>query len=359
FVYNVAERGGEAGRYVHFGVTSYDVIDTALALLLRRSLDQILRSLSSLTEVVRERAREHANTPMIGRTHGVHAEPITFGFKLAGWYAELQRTLERLHSCREEISVGKIAGAVGVHGVLGPEVEEEVCRLLGLKPDPAPTQIVARDRLAHLMGVLATVAGTLEKIATELRNLQRTEILEVQEEFVSGQTGSSAMPHKRNPWMSETVCGLARVVRGNALAVLETVSTWHERDLTNSSVERIVLPDTFHLLDFMLQRLTKILVNLKVFPKRMTENIWRTRGLVFSEHVMTALVRKGLSREEAYRLVQRNASKAWEGEDFQACLKKDPEVLGYLSAKEIEACFDLEHHLRHVQHTLKQLNIVE
>ncbi len=359
FVRNVEENVGEHGRYVHFGVTSYDIIDTALALLLRQSLDQLLRSLESLQHAVRDLAREHRHTPMIGRTHGVHAEPITFGFKLAGWHAELERAYERLHQCREEISVGKIAGAVGVYGVLDPRVEEEVCRLLGLKPDPAPTQIVARDRLAHLMGVLATLAGTLEKIATELRNLQRTEILEVQEEFGTGQTGSSAMPHKRNPWMSETVCGLARVVRGNALAVLETISTWHERDLTNSSVERIVLPDTFHLLDFMLRRLTQIVKNLKVFPQRMQENLVRTRGLVFSEHILMALVQKGLSREEAYRLVQRNSARAWEGEDFQECLLADKDVRAHLSEEEIRKCFDLSHHLRHVSHVLQRAGICE
>ncbi|MCL6623231.1 MAG: adenylosuccinate lyase [Fimbriimonadales bacterium] len=357
FVRNVEETVGEHGRYVHYGVTSYDIIDTALALLLRQSLDQLLRSLQSLQKAIREVAQEHADTPMVGRTHGVHAEPITFGFKLAGWHAELERAGERLRQCREEISVGKIAGAVGVYGVLDPRVEEEVCRLLELKPDPAPTQIVARDRLAHLMGVLATLAGTLEKIATELRNLQRTEILEVQEEFGSGQTGSSAMPHKRNPWMSETVCGLARVVRGNAMAVLETVSTWHERDLTNSSVERIVLPDTFHLLDFMLQRLTHIVKNLKVFPARMKENLKRTKGLVFSEHVLMALVQKGLSREEAYRLVQRNSAKAWEGEDFQQCLLSDQEVLSHLSEEEIKRCFDLSHHLRNVPYVLRRTGI--
>ncbi|HET6645594.1 MAG TPA: adenylosuccinate lyase [Fimbriimonadales bacterium] len=357
FVRNMAETAGGPGKYIHYGVTSYDVIDTALALMLRASVDQLLRSSKELRFEVARLAREHARTPMIGRTHGIHAEPITFGFKLAGWHAELLRNEARLTACREEISVGKVSGPVGVHGVGGPKVEEEVCRILDLKPDPASTQIVARDRHASLINAVAVLGASLERFATELRNLQRTEILEVQEAFGSGQTGSSAMPHKRNPWNSETVCGLARILRGNAQAMMESVATWHERDLTNSSVERIVFPDTFHLADFMLKRLTAILRGLQVFPERMMKNLRRMGDLVFSEHVMVGLVSKGMAREDAYKVAQRNASKAWDGADFRSSIESDPDVSSRLSAKEIDECFDLSHHLRFVEHTLQAAGI--
>jgi adenylosuccinate lyase len=358
FVRNMAETAGEPGKYIHFGVTSYDVIDTALALMLRDSVEVLVRSAQALRGEIARLAKEHARTPMIGRTHGIHAEPITFGFKLAGWHAEMIRHEERLRRCRDDVSVGKVSGPVGVHGVCGPEVEAEVCRLLGVSPDPASTQIVSRDRHATLLNALAVFGASLERFATELRNLQRTEILEVQEAFGSGQTGSSAMPHKRNPWNSETVCGLARLLRGNAHAMVESVATWHERDLTNSSLERIVFPDSFHLADFMANRLTAILKGLQVFPENMEANLRKMGDLVFSEHIMVALVGKGMLREDAYKVAQRNASKAWEGKDFRASVEADSDVTSRLSADEVAECFDLEHHLRHVEHTLRAAGVV-
>jgi adenylosuccinate lyase len=358
FVRNMAETAGDSGKYIHFGVTSYDVIDTALALMLRRSLDVLIRSAQELRTEIARIAKEHADTPMIGRTHGIHAEPITFGFKLAGWHAEMLRHEDRLRRSREEISVGKVSGPVGVHGVCGPEVEAEVCRLLNLTPDPASTQIVSRDRHASLLNALAVYGASLERFATELRNLQRTEILEVQEAFGSGQTGSSAMPHKRNPWNSETVCGLARLLRGNAHAMVESVATWHERDLTNSSLERIVFPDSLHLAHFMTLRMTAILKGLQVFPENMEANLRKMGDLVFSEHIMVALVGKGMLREDAYKVAQRNASKAWEGEDFRTAVGADPDVASRLTREEVAECFDLQHHLRHVQHTLKASGVV-
>jgi adenylosuccinate lyase len=358
FVRNMAETAGDAGKYIHLGVTSYDVIDTALALMLRKSLDTLIRNAQALRKEVARLAKEHADTPMIGRTHGIHAEPITFGFKLAGWHAEMLRHEDRLRRSREEVSVGKVSGPVGVHGVCGPEVEAEVCRLLKLQPDPASTQIVSRDRHAAMLNALAVYGASLERFATELRNLQRTEILEVQEAFGSGQTGSSAMPHKRNPWNSETVCGLARILRANAHAMVESVATWHERDLTNSSLERIVFPDSFHLADFMTKRMTEILNGLQVFPDQMLANLQKMGDLVFSEHIMVALVGKGMLREDAYKVAQRNAAKAWEGADFRTSIKSDEDVTSRLSASEVAECFDLKHHLRHVGHTMKASGVL-
>lgn len=358
FVRNLSETAGPAGRWIHYGVTSYDVIDTALGMMLRDSCEVLLKSVEQLAQEIARHAKEHVHTPMIGRTHGIHAEPITFGFKLAGWHAELQRSHRRLTACTSEVAVGKVSGAVGIHAIASPELEAKVCEKLDLTPDEASTQIVSRDRLANLMNVLATLAASLERFATELRNLQRTEILEVQEEFASGQTGSSAMPHKRNPWNSETVCGLARVVRSNALAVLESVATWHERDLSNSSVERIVLPDTFHLVDFMLRRLTKILSGLQVNTENMSRNLRHMGDLVFSEHLMIALIAKGMSREDAYKVAQRNAAEAWAGSDFRKSVELDDEVKRLLSPRELDDCFSLERHLRHVEHTLRAAGIV-
>jgi adenylosuccinate lyase len=357
FVRNVEENVGPEGRYVHYGITSYDVVDTALALLLRDSCDQLLVRARRLAEVIARLAKEHKHTPMIGRTHGIHAEPITFGFKLAGWYDEMQRNLQRLQFAREMVSVGKVSGAVGIHANVDPRVEEYVCAKLGLKPAPASTQIISRDVHATYLSALAILAASLERFATELRNLQRTEILEVQEYFAPGQTGSSAMPHKRNPWNCETVSGLARVVRGYLIPALENIATWHERDLSNSSVERIILPDASILVDWMLWKLTDILEHLAVFPENMKRNMEKFGGLVFSEHVMLALVSKGLSREQAYKLVQRNAAKAWEGADFQQSLKQDEEVRRVLSEEEIDRCFDLQHHLRYLDVTFQRLGL--
>lgn len=352
FVRNLSENIGPEGRYVHLGVTSYDVIDTALAIMLRNSCDVLLESSHALAAEIRRLADEHAHTPEIGRTHGIHAEPITFGFKCANWYAELQRNISRLEQVRTEVAVGKVSGAVGIHAITSPEMENLVCERLGLTADPASTQIVNRDRHANFMNVLALLGAGLERIATELRNLQRTEILEVQEAFAAGQTGSSAMPHKRNPWNSETVCGLARLLRANAHAMLESVATWHERDLTNSSLERVIFPDSCHLADFMLKRLTTILKGLHVFPETMMANLRKMGDLVFSEHVMIALIHAGMSRESAYKVAQRNAAKAWEGHDFKTSVANDPDVVERLTPEKVEELFSLEHHLRHVDHTL-------
>lgn len=355
FVRNVAENVGEAGRWIHYGITSYDVVDTALALRLRQSTDLILRECEKLMSVIKRMAYQHKMTPQIGRTHGIHAEPITFGFKLCGWYAEMQRNVERIRFARKQINAGKVSGAVGIHANADPRVEAYVCNKLGLEPDSASTQIISRDRHAHLMSAFAILAGSLERFATEIRNLQRTEILEVQEAFSPGQTGSSAMPHKRNPWNSETVSGLARIVRANTLAMFETISTWHERDLTNSSIERIILPDTCTLIDWMLRKFTTILDGLVIFPERMKNNLELMGELPFSEHVMLALISKGLAREQAYQLVQRNAAKAWAGQAFLDCLLTDPEIRERLSEEEIRQCLDLEHHLRHIEVTYRQV----
>jgi len=357
FVRNLCENVGESGRWIHFGVTSYDVIDTALGMMLRDSCDVLLTSSGKLAEQIARLAREHKDTPMIGRTHGIHAEPITFGFKAANWHAELRRNMERLRRCRDEVAVGKVSGAVGIHAHTPPELERRVCELLGLKPDEASTQIVNRDRHANFLNTLALLGAGLERIATELRNLQRTEILEVQEAFASGQTGSSAMPHKRNPWNSETVAGLSRVLRGNAMAMLESVATWHERDLTNSSVERIVFPDSCQLADFMLNRLTTILSGLHVFKDNMSANLRKMGDLVFSEHLMMALIDKGMSREDAYKVAQRNAAKAWEGADFRKSVAEDADVRRLLSENEVADLFSLDHHLRNTGHTLKAAGI--
>lgn len=357
FVRNLSETTGPEGRYIHFGVTSYDVIDTALGIMLRNSCDVILASAAELQAQIARLAREHENTPCIGRTHGIHAEPITFGFKCANWYAELTRNIERVQQCRLDIAAGKVSGAVGIHAHTDPKLEARVCEILGLSPDPASTQIINRDRHAALMNSIAVMGAGLERIATELRNLQRTEILEVQEAFAAGQTGSSAMPHKRNPWNSETVCGLSRLLRANAHAMLESVATWHERDLTNSSLERIIFPDQCFLIDFMLNRLTNILSGLVVLPENMMANLTKMGDLVFSEHVMVALIGKGLSREAAYKVAQRNAALAWAGADFRGSVAADPDVTANLTPEEVEDLFSLPHHLGNASYTLEAVGI--
>lgn len=346
FVRNLDESIGPAGRWVHFGVTSYDVIDTALGMMMRDSCDVLLKSAGRLHDEISRLESEHAKTPMIGRTHGIHAEPITFGFKCASWREELERNISRLQDTREAVAFGKVSGAVGIHAHVSRELEARICTSLGLKAEPISTQIINRDRHAQFLNTLSLLGAGLERIATELRNLQRTEILEVQEAFGKGQTGSSAMPHKRNPWNSETVVGLARLLRANAHAMLESVATWHERDLTNSSLERIVLPDSCQLADFMLNRMASILQGLVVLPENMARNLRQMGDLVFSEHLMSALILSGLGRQEAYKIAQRNAAKSWDGEDFRSCVENDPDVKGRLTPEQLEAVFSLDHHLR-------------
>jgi adenylosuccinate lyase len=357
FVGAVLENLGPEGRYFHYGVTSYDVEDPALSFLLVAALDLILVELDALIEAVRDRAREHKYTPMMGRTHGIHAEPITLGFKLAVWLAEFQRGRERVLRARENIAYGKVSGAVGTHANIPPEVEASVCAQLGLQPAPVSTQILQRDRHAEVLLTLAILSASVEKYATEIRNLQRTEIRELEEGFAEGQRGSSAMPHKRNPALCEQLSGLARVVRGNVIPALENVVTWHERDLANSSVERVILPDTTSLVHYQLRTFTRIVRNMAVYPENMAANLEKMRGLIFSQQVMLALVEKGASREEAYKLSQSLAMQGWEGGDYRAAVRTHPEVRRYLSEAEIARCFDLEYHFKHLEHTFRQLGI--
>jgi len=349
FTTSVAERVGPAARWLHFGLTSSDVIDTALAIQMRESCDLILRDLDALSSAVRRRAEEHRRTVMIGRTHGVHAEATTFGLKLALWYAEIVRNATRLRHARATVNVGKLSGAVGTFGHLDPAIEAAVCRRLGVEPAPISSQIIQRDRHAELVSALAIAGASLEKFALEIRGLQRTEIGEVEEPFETGQKGSSAMPHKRNPIGCEQVCGLARLLRGNATAALENVALWHERDISHSSVERVILPDSFIILDHMLRRFTKIVSGMVVHPERMRENLQRSRGVVFSGTVLLELARKGVSREQAYQWVQRNAMRSFhEARDFKALLLEDAEVTAVMPPEEIEQAFDLDRQLRHV-----------
>ncbi len=349
FTTAVAEKVGPSARWLHFGLTSSDVIDTAQAIQMRESCDLIIKGIAALLEAVRERAAEHRRTPMIGRTHGVHAEPMTFGVKLALWYAELQRDLDRLLRAREVISVGKVSGAVGTFAHLDPEIESRVCERLGLQPAPVSSQVIQRDRHAELMAALAITAASLEKFALEIRGLQKTEIGEVEEPFGKGQKGSSAMPHKRNPIGCEQITGLARLLRANAMAAFENVALWHERDISHSSVERVILPDSFIALDHMLRRFTRIVRNMVVYAERMRENLERSRGVVFSGTVLLELARRGVSREQAYEWVQRNAMRSFaERMPFKALLLADQDLLKVLTPAEIERAFDLEDQLRNV-----------
>jgi adenylosuccinate lyase len=349
FVSNVAENIGPEGRWVHWGLTSSDVVDTALALLMKEACGLILDDVRALADAVKKRAHEHKTTPMIGRTHGVHAEPMTFGLKLALWWAELQRDLARLERARDAISVGKLSGAVGTFSHLPPEVEEEVCRRLGLTPAPVASQVLQRDRHAEVMGTLALTGASLEKFATEIRALQKTEVREVEEPFAEGQKGSSAMPHKRNPVGAEQVTGLARLLRGNALAALENVALWHERDISHSSVERVIIPDSFLALDHMLRRMTKIVSGLVVNAERMRGNLDSGRGLVFSGQLLLELTAKGMRREDAYKIVQTHAMEAWKTEgDFRARVASDAAVRAVMTDKDIDEVFRLERYLGHV-----------
>ncbi|MCI0435046.1 MAG: adenylosuccinate lyase, partial [Gemmatimonadetes bacterium] len=349
FTTAVTERVGASARWLHFGLTSSDVVDTAQALQMRAACDLILSDLTALQQAVRERAFEHRRTVMMGRTHGVHAEPMTFGLKLALWYAELSRALIRIERAREGIRVGKISGAVGTFAHLDPAIEAEVCQRLGLEPAPVSSQVIQRDRHAELLTALAITAASLEKFALEIRGLQKTEIGEVEEPFGKGQKGSSAMPHKRNPIGCEQIVGLARLLRGNAMAALENVALWHERDISHSSVERVILPDSFIALDHMLRRFTHIVSGLVVRPERMRENLERSRGVVFSGQVLVELARHGVAREQAYEWVQRNAMLSHDQQkDFRALLHADHDVTGVLSPAEIDLAFDLDVQLRNV-----------
>jgi adenylosuccinate lyase len=346
----VAENVGEAARFLHFGLTSYDVVDTAQGLRLRESADLILAGIDSLASVLKKRAYEHQRTLMVGRTHGVHAEPMTFGMKLALWYAEIRRSRERVARAREQIAVGKLSGAVGTFAHLPPDIEEKVCGKLGLRAAPISSQVLQRDRHAEMLSVLAILASSLDKIAVEIRSLQRTEIREVEEFFSEKQKGSSAMPHKRNPVLSENISGLARVIRANVQVALENIPLWNERDISHSSAERMILPESFILTDHLLRRATNILDRLIVYPERMRENLESMKGLVYSGQVLLALAKKGLSREEAYRIVQRNAMAVWEEKgDLKSLLKKDPDVKDQLSSTELEAAFNLTRQMRHIE----------
>ena len=347
FVTSIAEVCGPEGRYLHLGLTSSDVLDTSLAVQLMRAADLLIQDATELTEAVRGQAQAHRGTVMVGRTHGIHAEPITFGLKLAGWYAEMQRNLERLRAARETVRFGKLSGAVGTFAHLAPEVEAYVCARLGLQPEPLATQVVPRDRHAQFFSTLAIVAGSIERFAIEIRHLQRSEVREAEEPFGSAQKGSSAMPHKRNPILSENLTGLARLVRSYAGAALENIALWHERDISHSSVERVIGPDATIVLDFMLHRMARIVRGLVVHPEAMATNLHRWRGAVFSEAVLLALVRKGVAREEAYRWVQRAGMKAMDGAEFRAEVSGDPDIGRHLTASELSDLFDLRHQLRY------------
>ena len=349
FVDQVAAGLGEDGRYFHFGLTSSDVLDTALGLRLAEAADVLASDLDELLAVLKEKAYAFKDQAMVGRTHGVHAEPITLGLKFALWYAEFKRQRARLAAAKKTIAVGKISGAVGTFAHLAPEVEAGVCQRLKLKPASISTQVIQRDRHAEYFLTLALIGASVEKVALEIRHLQRTEVLEAEEFFAAGQKGSSAMPHKRNPILSENLCGLARVLRGNALAALENVALWHERDISHSSVERLIAPDSTVLLDFMLARLTRLLKNLQVYPDNMTKNLNLTHGLVFSQSLLLALIEKGLSRDAAYRLVQRPAMLVWqEGGEFPQRVQEDKEIGQHLTQPELTAIFDLSRYLRQV-----------
>ncbi len=349
FLTNVAENVGESSKYIHKGLTSSDVKDTAICLMLKDAADILLGLLRELREVLRRRAVEFKKTPCVGRTHGIHAEPMTFGLKLLLWSAEIERDIERLERAQEVIAVGKLSGAVGTYSNIDPKVEELVCEKLGLKRARLATQVIQRDRHAEYLSTLAIASSTLEKIATELRNLQRTDIREAEEYFSKGQKGSSAMPHKRNPITSERICGLARLVRSNAIAAIENNTLWHERDISHSSVERVILPDSTTILDYQLRLMIKLIDKLLVYPDAMLHNLNRTGGLIFSQRILLALVDKGVLREDAYVMVQRNAMKRWlEGKDFRAGVESDEEIGKYLSKEELDACFDVNWYLRRV-----------
>ena len=356
FVQCVQDAVGPEGRYLHLGVTSSDILDTSMAVLLRDAADMIIRGMEALLEKLKALALAHKHTKMVGRTHGIHAEPTTFGLKVLIWYEETGRNIVRLKAARETIRYGKLSGAVGAYAHIDPRVEQYVCDKLGLIPAPVSNQIIQRDRYAEYFTTLAVCAASIEKFALEIRHLQRTEVREAEEGFAKGQKGSSAMPHKKNPILSENLCGLSRIIRANSMAALENVALWHERDISHSSAERVIGPDSTILLDFMIHRFGGLLDNLVVHEDRMRANLDLMRGLVHSEGILLALVEKGLSRDEGYRMVQRNAMKVWDGEGaFEEVLKKDPDILAHLDEAEIGACFDEDRTLANVDRIFQRV----
>jgi adenylosuccinate lyase len=358
FTTNLAESIGEASRFVHYGLTSSDVVDTANALLLRDAADILLKKIDALIDVLKRRALEFKNTPQVGRTHGIHAEPTSFGLTFALWFDEMRRNRERLLRAKSAVAVGKISGAVGAFAHLDPSVEEAVCGRLGIKAAPVSTQVIQRDNYAEYLNTLAVTASSLEKFALNVRHWQRTEVREAQERFTKGQKGSSAMPHKRNPIISERICGMARIVRANSLVGLENIALWHERDISHSSAERVVLPDSSIALDYMLQKAIGLIDGLVVYPERMMENLRLMRGLIFSGQLLLALTNKDVSRETAYEWVQRNAMRVWdEDRDFHELVKADPDITSRLSIEEIDRTFSLDHYLRNVDQIFKRLGI--
>lgn len=360
FLAAVAENLGPESRYIHLGLTSSDVIDTAMSLQLIEAAEIISQDIKELIEVLAEKALKHKYIPMIGRTHGIHAEPTSFGLKLAIWFEEMSRNRQRLNEAIKTIAVGKISGAVGTYATLTPAVEEKTCARLKLTPAPVSNQILQRDRHAQFVTTLAIITSSLEKFATEIRGLQKTETREVEEPFSAGQTGSSSMPHKRNPELCERVCGIARIVRGYALTSMENIALWHERDISHSSTERVILPDSCYLLDYSLSLFTSIMKGLIVYPKRMKRNMELTKGLIFSQRVLLAFIDKGLSRQQAYEIVQRNAMKAWRGNrNFLSLLKADSEVTDCISVEELEGLFDYGYYLRYVDEIFERLGLTE
>ena len=358
FLTNVAEYVGPASRWIHYGMTSSDVLDTATSLQLKQAGELILRDLQTFSEVLKIRAKEHKKTLCIGRSHGIHAEPITFGLKFALWYDEIQRDIIRLQNAIKMISVGQISGAVGNYAHVSPHIEERVCEILELQPVNISTQVIQRDRIAEFMSVLAIAATTIEKVALEIRHLQRTEVLEVEECFTAGQKGSSAMPHKRNPIVTEQMCGLARLIRSNALTSYENNALWHERDISHSSVERIILPDSTILLNYMLHKMIKLIKNLIVYPENMKKNIEITNGLVFSQVLLLQLAKTGLTREKAYKLVQRNAMKCWKTkENLKDLIRHDEEVMSYISMDEVNEVFSYDRYLKNVDFIFRRVGI--
>jgi adenylosuccinate lyase len=358
FTTNLAESIGEASRFVHYGLTSSDVVDTANALLLRDAADILLKKIDALIDVLKRRALEFKNTPQVGRTHGIHAEPTSFGLTFALWFDEMRRNRERLVRAKSAVAVGKISGAVGAFAHLDPSVEEAVCGRLGIKAAPVSTQVIQRDNYAEYLNTLAVTASSLEKFALNVRHWQRTEVREAQERFTKGQKGSSAMPHKRNPIISERICGMARIVRANSLVGLENIALWHERDISHSSAERVVLPDSSIALDYMLQKAIGLIDGLVVYPERMMENLRLMRGLIFSGQLLLALTNKDVSRETAYEWVQRNAMRVWdEDRAFHELVKADPDITSRLSIEEIDRTFSLDHYLRNVDQIFKRLGI--